>query len=136
MTWAERVAQDDPEQSHNGDVARSVYPDHLLSEVNAFSGLIPSQSLGELSHDDQLRLFHLNGLPSQPCSVTFTLANYSLDSKLILERIISIGIQGESVRCIHCFGSGLVDVTFTKKHLCDLLQVKFQLFSDSVWNFS
>ena len=88
----------------------------MLSEVNAFSGVMPSQSLGELSHNDHLRLFCLNELPSRPCSVRFTLADNSLDSKTILDRIVSIGIPGESVRCIQRFSSGLVGVTLTKKH--------------------
>ena len=84
---------------------------------------MPSQSLGELSHDDQLRLFRLNGVPSRPCSVRFTLADNALDSKTILDRIVSIGIP-RIVTCIQRFSSGLVDVTFAKKELRDLFLSK------------
>ena len=83
--------------------------------MNAFSGVMPSQSLGELSHNDHLRLFCLNGLSRRPCSVRFTLADNSLDSKTIFDRIVSIGIPRESVRCIQRFSSGLVDVTLTEE---------------------
>ena len=126
-SWAERTAQEIPDPSHNGEITRAAYTDHLLSEVNAFNGVMPSQSLGELSHNDQLRLFRLNGLPSRPCSVRFTLADNSLDSKTILQRIISIGIPREAVRCIQRFSSGLVDVTLTKKQFCDLLLSKISV---------
>lgn len=123
-SWAERVANEDPGVSPSDEEARAAYPAHLISEVNTFHGVMPSQSLGELSHDDQLRLFRLNGVPSRPCSARFTLADNTLDSKTILDRIVSIGIPRQRVTCIQRFSLGLVDVTFAKKDLRDLFLSK------------
>ena len=123
-SWAERVANEDPGVSPSDEEARAAYPAHLISEVNTFDGVMPSQSLGELSHDDQLRLFRLNGVPSRPCLARFTLADNTLDSKTILDRIVSIGIPRQRVTCIQRFSLGLVDVTFAKKDLRDLFLSK------------
>ena len=48
-----------------------VYPSHLRSEIFQFDGVLPNQRLGELSHDNQLRLFRLNGVLNQPCTARF-----------------------------------------------------------------
>lgn len=93
MTCGNRVAAEDPDTSHNGEGARPGYPAHLISEVMAFDGVMPDETLGDLSHNDKLQLFRLNGVPSRPCSARFTLAENSVDSKSILEKIVSMGIQ-------------------------------------------
>ena len=41
LTWAERVANED-DTSHRDARVRPAYPAHLLSEVNAFDGVLPS----------------------------------------------------------------------------------------------
>ena len=110
-SWADRVAG----ESHNEQPARSMYPSHLRSEVDSFDGVLPNTTLGELSSTDQLRLFRLNGLPDRPCSARFTLPDNTIDSKTILEKIVSIGIQRKHVKCIQRFRTGQVDVTFCRK---------------------
>ena len=59
----------------------------------AFDGVMPDETIGDLSHNDKFQLFRLNGVPSRPCSARFTLADNSVDSKSILEKIVSMGIQ-------------------------------------------
>ena len=93
MTWANRVAAEDPVTSHNGEGARPGYPAHLVSEVMAFDGVVPDETLGDLSHNYKLQLFRLSGVPSRPCSARFPLADNSVDSKSFLEKIVSMGIQ-------------------------------------------
>ena len=44
QTWAERVANED-NPSHTDARVRPAYPAHLLSEVNAFDGVLPGVSL-------------------------------------------------------------------------------------------
>ena len=123
QTWAERVANDD-NPSHTDARARPAYPAHLLSEVNAFDGVLPSSRLGELSHNEQLRLFRLNGVPNRPCSARFTLSDNSIDSRTLLDQIVATGVPRPHVRCIQRFRSGQVDVTFTRSDLRDLFLSK------------
>ena len=67
-TWAERVDADRNQTSHMDPTATAVYPSHLRSENHEFYGVLPSERLGELSHDNQQRLFWLNGVPNWPCT--------------------------------------------------------------------
>ena len=57
--------------------------------MNAFDGVLPEHRLGELSDSEQLRLFRLNGVPSQPCLAQFTLNDNTIDSREILGRIVA-----------------------------------------------
>ena len=68
-----------------------MYPSHLRSEVDSFDRMLPNTTLGELSCTEQLRLFRLNGLPDRPCSARFTLPDNTIDSKTILDKIVSRG---------------------------------------------
>ena len=83
LSWADRVENG---ESHTEHGAQAVYPSHLVSEVNAFDGVLPEHRLGELSDSEQLRLFRLNGFPSRPCSAQFTLHDNTIDSREILGR--------------------------------------------------
>lgn len=123
QSWADRVAG----ESHSEQPARSVYPSHLRSEVDSFDGVLPNTTLGELSSTEQLRLFRLNGLPDRPCSARFTLPDNTIDSKTILDKIVSIGIQRKHVKCIQRFRTGQVDVTFCRKSDRDLFLSKMVL---------
>lgn len=104
--------------------AQAVYPSHLVSEVNAFDGVLPQHRLGELSDSEQLRLFRLNGVVSRPCSARFTLHDNTIDSREILGRIVATGVPRAHIKCIQRFRSGQVDVTFTRTDSRDLFLSK------------
>ncbi|XP_044174344.1 uncharacterized protein LOC122957975 [Acropora millepora] len=99
-SWAERV---DTERNHMDSNATAVYPTHLRSEICDFDGVLPTQRLGELSHDNQLRLFRLNGVPNRPCTARFALPDPSIDSSPIMEEIVSTGVERKFVKCIQRF---------------------------------
>ena len=122
-SWAERVTQAEW-TSHNAENLRPSYPNHLTSEIMAFDGALPEQSLGELYANDQQRLLRLNVVLSRPCSARFTLANHSLDSRFILDKVISMGIPKTQVACIQRSRTGQVNITFTKAELRDLFLSK------------
>ena len=123
-SWADRVAAEAPLPSHNGQSPRATYPPHLVSEVSSFNGVMPEEAFGELSAENQLRLVRLNSVPSRPMSARFTLADNSVDSKTILDKIVTMGIQRTHVTCIQRFRSGQVDVTFAKRELRELFLSK------------
>ena len=64
--WAERVDAERNQTSHMDPTATAVYPFHLRSEIHKFYVVLPSERLGELLHDNQQRLFRLNGVPNWP----------------------------------------------------------------------
>ena len=82
------------------------------------------EDFGKLSAENQLRLSRLNSVPSRPMSARFTLADNSVDSKTILDKIVTMGIQRTHVTCIQRFRSGQVDVTFPKRELRELFLSK------------
>ena len=98
-SWAERVAQAEP-MSHNAENFRLSYPNHLTSEIMAFDGALPEESLGELSANDQQRSLRLNVVPNRPYSASFTLADNSVDSRFILDKIVSMVIPKTQVASI------------------------------------
>ena len=112
------------DESHNEQPARSMYPSHLRSEVDSFDGVLPNTTLGELSSTEQLRFFSLNRLPDRPYSARCSLPDNTIDSKTILDKIVSIGIQR---KCIQRFHTGQVDVTFCRKTDRDLFLSKVAL---------
>ena len=122
--WADRVAQAEPTPSHNEENFRPSYPRHLTSEIMTFDGVLPGQPLGELPTNDQQRLLRLNVVPNRPCSATFTLADNSVDSRYILDKIVLMGIPKTQVACIQRSRSGVVNVTFSKAELRDLFLSK------------
>ena len=122
-SWAEGVTQAE-RTSHNVENFRPSYPNHLTSEILAFDGALPEQSLGELSANDQQRLLRLNVVPSRPCSASFTLADNSIDSRFILDKVVSMGIPKTQVACIQRSRTGQVNITFTKAELRDLFLSK------------
>ncbi|XP_067028932.1 uncharacterized protein [Acropora muricata] len=124
MRWADRVVAEDPGTSHMGQSSRATYPAHLVSEVMSFNGVMPEESFGELSSENQLRLSRLNSVPNRPMSARFTLADNSVDSKTILDKIITMGIPRTHVTCIQRFRSGQVDVTFAKRESRELFLSK------------
>jgi len=124
LSWAERTAQAEPTPSHSDENFRPTYPSHLRSEIMSFDGELPDESLGELPTNDQQRFLRLNVVPNRPCSATFTLADNSVDSRYILDKIVSIGIPKAQVACIQRSRSGQVNVTFTKAELRDLFLSK------------
>ena len=77
-SWADRVENGESHMDHG---AQATYPSHLVSEVNAFDGVLPRNRLGELSESEQLRLFRLNGVPGRPCTAFFSLPDLSVDFK-------------------------------------------------------
>ena len=109
------------------EATRPSYPAHLSSEVSSFDGILPQQRLGELSHAEQLRLFRLNGVPNRPCSARFSLPDNSIDSKTLLDKIVSMGIPKSHVSCIQRFRTGQVDVTFTSTQDRELFLSKVAL---------
>ena len=119
-SWADRVAG----ESHNEQATRSMYPSHLRSEVDSFDGELPNTTLGELSSTEQLRLLRLNGLPDRP---GWALSDNTIDSKTILDKIVSIGIQRKHVKCIQRLRTGEVGVTFCRKTDRDLFLSKVAL---------
>ena len=121
LSWADRVENG---ESHIDHGAQAVYPSHLVSEVNAFDGILPQNRLGELSDSERLRLFRLNGVPSRPCSARFTLHDNSVDSREILNRIVATGVPRSHIKCLQRFRSGQVDVTFTRADSRDLFLSK------------
>ena len=123
-SWAERVAQTELTPSHSDASFRPSYPNHLRSEIMAFDGELPDKSLGELPVNDQQRFLRLNIVPNRPCSATFTLADNTVDSKYILDKIVSMGISKTQVACIQRSRSGQVNVTFSKADLRDLFLSK------------
>ena len=122
--WADRVAQAELAPSHNEENFRPSYPRHLTSEIMTFDGVLPGQPLGELPTNDQQRLLRLNVVPNRPCSASFTLADNSVDSRCILDKIVSMGIPKTQVSCIQRSHSGVVSVTFSKAELRDLFLSK------------
>lgn len=124
MRWANRVAAEDPATSHMGQSSRATYPAHLVSEVMSFNGVMPEESFGELSSESQLRLSHLNSVPNRPMSASFMLADNSVDSNTILDKIITMGIPRTHVTCIQCFRSGQVDVTSAERESGELFLSK------------
>ena len=124
-SWAEVV--ENSSTSHMAEAARPAYPAHLSSEVSSFDGILPQQGLGELSHAEQLRLFRLNGVPNRPCSARFSLPDNSIDSKTLLDKIVSMGIPKSYVSCIQRFRTGQVDVTFTSTQDRELFLSKVAL---------
>ena len=124
MRWADRVAAENPEPSHIHQNSRATYPAHLVSEVMSFNGVLPVEPFGELSSESQLRLVRLNSVPNRPMSARFILADNSVDSKTILDKIITMGIPRTHVTCIQRFRSGQVDVTFAKKESRELFLSK------------
>ena len=60
-SWAERAQS---EELHMDQRGRFKYPAHLRSEIYSFDGILPPQSLGELSETDRARLHCLNGVPN------------------------------------------------------------------------
>ena len=80
LSWADRVENG---ESHMDNGAQAVYPSHLVSEVNAFDGVLPQNRLGELSDSERLQLFRLNGVPSRPCLARFTFHDNTVDSREI-----------------------------------------------------
>ena len=103
-SWTEIV--ENSSTSHNAEAARPAYPAHLSSEVNSFDRILLQQGLGKLSHAEQLRLFRLRGVPNRPCSARFSLPDNSIDSKTLLDKIVSIGIPKSHVSCIQRFQTG------------------------------
>lgn len=69
---------------------------------------------------DQQRFFRLNGVPDRPCSARFNLTDNSVDSRELMEQIVSMGIQRNRVKCIQRFRTGQVDITFSCKEDQDL----------------
>jgi len=124
LRWADRVAADDPAPSRISQSSRATYPAHLVSEVMSFNGVMPDESFGELSSENQLRLSHLNNVPYRPMSARFTLADNSIDSETILDKIITMGIPGTHVTCIQWFRWGQVDVTIAKRESRELFLCK------------
>ena len=124
MRWADRVAAEDPATSHMGQSSRATYPANLVSEVMSFNGVMPEESFSELSSESQLRLSRLNSVPNRPMSARFMLADNSVDSKTILDKIITMGIPRTHVTCIQRFRSGQVDVTFAKRESRELFLSK------------
>ena len=120
-SWADRVENGESHMDHG---AQATYPFHLLSEVNAFDGVLPQNRLGELSESERLRLFRLNGVPSQPCTARFSLPDVSVDSNRIMEEVVSTGVERKFVKCIQRFRLGMVEVTFARKADCDLFLSK------------
>ena len=100
-SWAERVKSN--QMSHMDSSATAAYPSHLRSEIFDFDGVLPTERLGELSHDNQLRLFRLNGVPNRPCTARFSLPDPSIDSSRIMEEVISTGVERKFVKCIQRF---------------------------------
>ena len=121
-SWAERVESN--QMSHMDSSAAAVYPSHLRSEIFDFDGVLPTERLGELSHDNRLRLFRLNGVPNRPCTARFSLPDPSIDSSRIMEEVVSTGVERKFVKCIQRFRSGVVEITFARKADCDLFLSK------------
>ena len=86
--------------------------------------MLPRNRLGELSESEQLRLFRLNGVPSLPCTARFSLPDVSVDSSVIMEEVVSTGVERKFVKCIQRFRSGKVEITFARKVDCDLFLSK------------
>ena len=120
-SWADRVENGESHMDHG---AQATYPSHLVSEVNAFDGVLPQNRLGELSESERLRLFRLNGVPSQPCTARFSLRDVSVDSNQIMEEVVSTGVERKFVKCIQRFRSGMVEITFARKADCALFLSK------------
>ena len=119
-TYSQIVVNETFRTSHMDDAARAVYPTHLRSLISEFDGVMPSVRLGELPHDDQIRLSQLNGVPNQPCTARFSVADNSVDSSVILDQVVTTGVQRRQVKCIQRFRTGMVKVTFASKNACDL----------------
>ena len=89
-----RAERAQSEESHMDQRGRFEYPAHLRSEIYWFDGILPPQSLGELSETDRARLHCLNGVPNRPCSARFRLPDNTVDAKTILDHITSTGVMG------------------------------------------
>lgn len=63
-SWAERVAQVELTTSHNDENFRPTYPNHLMSEILAFDGVLQNKSFGESPLNDQQRFQRLNIVPN------------------------------------------------------------------------
>ena len=121
-SWAERVESN--QMSHMDSSAAAVYPSHLRSDIFDFDGVLPTERLGKLSHDNQLCLFRLNGVPNRPCTARFSLPDPSIDSSRIMEEVVSTGVERKFVKCIQRFRSGVVEITFAREADCDLFLSK------------
>ena len=119
-----RVWADVVQESHMRQPVRASYSAQLRSEIESFDGSLPSSRLGELSAMDQQRFFRLNGVPDRPCSARFNLTDNSVDSRELMEQIVSMGIQRNHVKCIQRFRTGQVDITFLCKEDRDLFLSK------------
>ena len=82
-TYSQIVVNETSQTSHMDNAARAVYPSHLRTLISEFDGVMPVARLGKLPHDDQIRLFQLNGVPNRPCTARFLLADNSVDSSVI-----------------------------------------------------
>ena len=114
-TYSQIVVNETSQTSHMDDAARAVYPTHLRTLISEFDGVMPVARLGELRHDDQIRLSQLNGVPNRPCTASFSLADNSVDSAVILDQVVTTGVERRQVKCIQRFRSGMVEVTFASK---------------------
>lgn len=119
-TYSQMVVNETSQSSHMDNAARAVYPTHLRTLISEFDGVMPSERLGELSHDAQIRLSQLNGVPNRPCTARFSVADNSVDSSVILEQVVTTGVERRQVKCIQRFRTGMVEVTFASKNVCDL----------------
>ena len=119
-TYFQIVVNETSQTSHMDDAARAVYPTHLRTLISEFDGVMPVARLGELPHDDQIRLSQLNGVPNRPCTARFSLADNSVDSSVILDQVVTTGVEHRQVKCIQRFHTGMVEVTFASKNACDL----------------
>ena len=110
--------------SHVDSSATAVYPSHLRSEIFDFDGVLATERLGELSHDNQLPLFRLNAVLNRPCTARFSLPDPSIDSSRIMEEVVSTGVERKFVKCIQRLRSGVVEITSARKADCDLILSK------------
>ena len=119
-TYSQIVVNETSQASHMDNAARAVYPSHLRTLISEFDGVMPVARLGELPHDDQIRLSQLNGVPNRPCTARFSLEDNSVDSSVILDQVVTTGVERRQVKCIQRFRTGMVEVTFASKNACDL----------------
>ena len=99
-SWAERVENT---ESHLVQHGRLEYPVHLRSEIYSFDGILPPQSLDELSETDRARLYRLNGVPNRPCSARFRLCDNSMDARTMLDHITSTGVMRNHINVSSAF---------------------------------
>jgi len=112
------------QESHMRQPVRASYSAQLLSEIGSFDGLLQCNRLGELSAMDQQHFFRLNGVPDHPCSASFNLTDNSVESRELMEQIVSMGIQRNHVNYNQRFPMEQVDITFLRKEDRDLFLSK------------